>query len=205
MRDYLEELLEGSGALLEELRRAERGLSALSGGERNRETGAEREELGVVSPEAERVDGGKRLVNLLEDVVDAEKRTEKAPEEGRIGGTEPSEGPAEDLGRSGVVPAAVGTAERGLPLAVQLERLDRAAASGGGPAEGGSGGRQALVPLLPGRRTAGARLSGAEVPGGDWSGAGGELPSSGGTDWVEQADRAFRRDSRRYDGGFYLY
>lgn len=205
MRDYLEELLEGSGALLEELRRAERGLSALSGGERNRETGAEREEPGVVSPEAERVDGGKRLVNLLEDVVDAEKRTEKAPEEGRIGGTEPSEGPAEDLGRSRVVPAAVGTVERGLPLAVQLERLDRAAASGGGRAEGGSGGRQALVPLLPGRRTAGARLSGAEVPGGDWSGAGGELPSSGGTDWVEQADRAFRRDSRRYDGGFYLY
>ena len=136
MRDYLEELLEGSGALLEELRRAERGLSALSGGERNRETGAEREEPGVVSPEAERVDGGKRLVNLLEDVVDAEKRTEKDPEEGRIGGTEPSEGPAEDLGRSRVVPAAVGTAERGLPLAVQLERLDRAAASGGGPAEG---------------------------------------------------------------------
>ena len=36
MRDYLEELLEGSGALLEELRRAERGLSALSGGERQR-------------------------------------------------------------------------------------------------------------------------------------------------------------------------
>ena len=53
MRDYLEELLEGSGALLEELRRAERGLSALSGGERNREIGAEREEPGVVSPEAE--------------------------------------------------------------------------------------------------------------------------------------------------------
>lgn len=24
-------------------------------------------------------------------------------------------------------------------------------------------------------------------------------------DWTEQADRAFRRDSRRYDGGFYLY
>ena len=61
MRDYLEELLEGSGALLEELRRAERGLSALSGGERNRETGAEREEPGVVSPEAERVDGGKKM------------------------------------------------------------------------------------------------------------------------------------------------
>ena len=205
MRDYLEELLEGSGALLEELRRAERGLSALPGGERDQETGAEREEPGVVSPKAEGVDGGKKPVNLLENVVDAEKTTEKVPKEGRIGGTEPPERPAEDLGRFGAVPAEVGTAERGLPLAVQLERLDRAVASGGGPAEGGSGGRQALVPLLPGRRTAGARLSGAEVPGGDWSGAGGELPSSGGTDWVEQADRAFRRDSRRYDGGFYLY
>lgn len=31
-------------------------------------------------------------------------------------------------------------------------------------------------------------------------------PSAGeGRDWAEQADRAFRRDSRRYDGGFYLY
>ena len=27
----------------------------------------------------------------------------------------------------------------------------------------------------------------------------------GGRQWVEQADRAFCRDSRRYDGGFYLY
>ena len=25
------------------------------------------------------------------------------------------------------------------------------------------------------------------------------------TRWAEQADRVFRRDSRRYDGGFYLY
>ena len=24
-------------------------------------------------------------------------------------------------------------------------------------------------------------------------------------DWAERADRVFRRDSRRYDGGFYLY
>lgn len=30
-------------------------------------------------------------------------------------------------------------------------------------------------------------------------------PSSEEMRWAEQADRAFRRDSRRYDGGFYLY
>ena len=32
-------------------------------------------------------------------------------------------------------------------------------------------------------------------------------PSGGdeGSRWAEWADRAFRRDSRRYDGGFYLY
>lgn len=29
--------------------------------------------------------------------------------------------------------------------------------------------------------------------------------SGEGIEWAEQADRAFRRDSRRYDGGFYLY
>ena len=34
MRDYLEELLDGTGALLEELRRMERGLSNLTGGDR---------------------------------------------------------------------------------------------------------------------------------------------------------------------------
>lgn len=31
------------------------------------------------------------------------------------------------------------------------------------------------------------------------------VPMSEETRWAEQADRAFRRDSRRYDGGFYLY
>lgn len=30
-------------------------------------------------------------------------------------------------------------------------------------------------------------------------------PAQGEMRWAEQADRAFRRDSRRYDGGFYLY
>lgn len=30
-------------------------------------------------------------------------------------------------------------------------------------------------------------------------------PGLGELEWAERADRAFRRDSRRYDGGFYLY
>ena len=31
------------------------------------------------------------------------------------------------------------------------------------------------------------------------------LAYAGALSWAEQADRVFRRDSRRYDGGFYLY
>ena len=48
-------------------------------------------------------------------------------------------------------------------------------------------------------------------PRGTWTAGGvaGETarPSGGdeGSRWAEWADRAFRRDSRRYDGGFYLY
>lgn len=47
------------------------------------------------------------------------------------------------------------------------------------------------------------------VPGGSWSGLGATAPADpaygGAQSWAEQADRMFRRDSRRYDGGFYLY
>lgn len=48
-------------------------------------------------------------------------------------------------------------------------------------------------------------------PWGTWTAGGGAgetaRPSGGdeGSRWAEWADRAFRRDSRRYDGGFYLY
>lgn len=41
----------------------------------------------------------------------------------------------------------------------------------------------------------------AEGPGEVWRRA----RESDGLDWAERADRAFRRDSRRYDGGFYLF
>lgn len=79
---------------------------------------------------------------------------------------------------------------------------------------------QDMGPVPPGRPAAaevsgGGRTSGA--PSGwlsegavrAWTPAeetGPGLPSaSGEMGWAERADRAFRRDSRRYDGGFYLY
>ena len=104
----------------------------------------------------------------------------------------------------------------GSPLLEQLERLERAAASGAGervPARqaawenrgrmergGGSAGRAGGASPYP---------NGAEPSGERWA-LGRGLPGPGAvpaddTLWAERADRAFRRDSRRYDGGFYLY
>lgn len=84
----------------------------------------------------------------------------------------------------------------------------------------GREGGQDVGPVPPGRPAA-AGVSGGErmpgVPSGwlsdgevrTWTPAeetGPGLPTaSGEMRWAEQADRAFRRDSRRYDGGFYLY
>ncbi len=89
----------------------------------------------------------------------------------------------------------------------------------------GDGGREGFLPPpelegVPARRD-GRRNSGSVPPRGPASGwisggvpeveapGGGPVPSgspaSGEMIWAEQADRAFRRDSRRYDGGFYLY
>ncbi len=95
------------------------------------------------------------------------------------------------------------------PLLDQLARLERAA--------GFSGGAPAPEPPSAPKKDGGYPLSlvkpgapdldpvGAESAG--WAGtAGRPLPPPGGAlSWAEEADRAFRRDSRRYDGGFYLY
>lgn len=71
-------------------------------------------------------------------------------------------------------------------------------------------GRPAAEWVASGERMPGAPsgwLSAGEVRA--WTPAeetGPSAPSaSGEMRWAEQADRAFRRDSRRYDGGFYLY
>ena len=100
------------------------------------------------------------------------------------------------------------------PLLEQVKRLEGAAPSGGSgdrpafgaPLEGSRG--QGGYPLaLPGSVTAAlSGLAGAAPEG--WSSLGApdrRAPAGGEADWAERADRVFRRDSRRYDGGFYLY
>ena len=108
--------------------------------------------------------------------------------------------------------------EKELPLLEQIERLERALAAPG-VAEAGSGAgprsavwsgwdqsRQRVPHGTAGQERApgyAAVLGEQEQWYGldrlEWSGTGGEQV------WAEQADRVFRRDSRRYDGGFYLY
>ena len=93
-----------------------------------------------------------------------------------------------------------------VPLAAQLEELDRAVSmlSAVTPA-GEETGHTTFSPV---RRTRfGPDMTDALAEG--WNtgiGTDGVGPSYGGAqDWAEQADRVFRRDSRRYDGGFSLY
>lgn len=84
----------------------------------------------------------------------------------------------------------------------------------------GRDGGQDAGPVPPGRLAAAGVSGGERMPGAPsgwlsdgevraWTPAeetGPSTPSaSGEMRWAEQADRAFRRDSRRYDGGFYLY
>lgn len=84
----------------------------------------------------------------------------------------------------------------------------------------GRDGGQDMGPVPPGRPAAAGAAGGERTPGAPsrwlsdgevrtWTPAeetGPSTPSaSGEMRWAEQADRAFRRDSRRYDGGFYLY
>lgn len=88
----------------------------------------------------------------------------------------------------------------------QVERLERAAAvSAGDTVFRRQTGAEAGYPVsLPGL--------GTSSPPGAAAGAGpaqraflsGALAADE-TRWAERADRVFRRDSRRYDGGFYLY
>lgn len=96
------------------------------------------------------------------------------------------------------------------PLLTQLERLERATSYG---VESPAGLPPALTvgvehTLSPTKLNVG-HLNPEQTHNALWNmGFGVEsttLPPGGSLNWTEQADRAFRRDSRRYDGGFYLY
>ena len=211
MRDYLEELTPGDGALLEELRKAERRLSGLIGAEGGGEP------LSGEKPDG-RPDGSEDPVSALNDALEARRAPEK--EIGREGrreretrtGQSGAAADREEDGTDSPQPLSrsyEGTGEnRGrretAPLAARLERLDRAVSS---PArtDGRNGTETSGGRTDPLRRAALPGLDAGEPEQARRSGPGGLSAPGEGTDWSDQADQAFRRDSRRYDGGFYLY
>lgn len=185
MTDYLTQLLRPEEDALERaIRRAE---NALAGGSA-KEAEAEEEpspgkETARAEPETERLD------------------TDRSPK-GKAG---LPQGLPREFAREAMNTALRGGTEEGFspefaqseaqPLAGALQRADRSAAQAGALTRGASairptGDRTAVEDLA---RTAMGRAQRGR------DGTGGEL------DTAQQVDRAFRRDSRRYDGGFFLY
>ncbi len=224
LTDYLEEALDRAGRLLEQVRLAERELSGP--GTENGEKGAP--DWGSGPPAAgtagemedrTAVDRIENIVNSDINIVDntgitprleinGEKRTVNPETEN---GEKPApQGIFSKLGKEADLSALILQAEGGdkgedqPALAVQLERLDRTA-----PVTGGGSERRDVHP---------ASLSGLQLAAyPQMAGGAGERPdvsdghpaafalSGGEAGWAERTDRVFRRDSRRYDGGFYLY
>lgn len=195
MTDYLEQPEEQENALLEQTKRLEQALSALPFRE---ETGAHAE----------------GALDWFEDRENSEEIPaweRKRQSERLLAGTA-GEGETSLF----QTPAQGQRKQAELPLLAQLRQLDRALDGPGEVTETGTAGHD----LHSAKQAAG--WSRAE-PGAirrpfnqdsflpqngreEFPSSGREpLQSSGDLTWAEQADRAFRRDSRRYDGGFYLY
>lgn len=223
MTDFLElTWTDQEEVLLEQIRRLERALARLTaaGGEAE---GAQTAEArpGRTGRFSRREDPGERarLAELGEQewresgqilAPDGRRRRSFGAHPGQSGADAPEAEHPGDKGRSEREP---------LPLEAQLSRLDAAVRLNGGAlweaaSLGGAlrqpgrtlGGRAGFAPAMeqtvPGE---------GEEPGWGRAAAGGPPYGRGGpgaweeTRWAEQADRVFRRDSRRYDGGFYLY
>ena len=185
MTDYLEKLLQGSGEVLEEARR--------------------------------------RLEELLSPLPSTaltqnqEERNAAPPQSGRRSGSAPAFQAGEMLalelplpGNEGASPTAaertVAEEAPGLPLLGEVQALETRRAGVGAGLPGGTRDRRAWADLsgLGSRNVSGSGP--LSMP----AGLGGQLPGGGtvqsaGQSWAEEVDRTFRRDSRRYDGGFFLY
>ncbi len=234
MTDYLEPLTEDNvDALLEEARRLSAALSGLGPGlelelEESFPARAGREaargEGGMPSPalpgEGTELKADGSVYRAAEEVLGTDVSVSTREEDCRAANNLPETVGPQRPGRTAAPwrdwPDGE---ERPSALLTQLERLDRAAAL---PLEGGSASRpqsgESGNPRSGGRRTAMPGVEAPSVPGwpevepgqlGAW-GSGPvperDAPLPGGEiRWAERADRAFRRDSRRYDGGFYLY
>ena len=209
MTDYLQELLDNAAALMEQVRRLERSGSGRAA-EEGEETASPSLYPARALPERQRGASGPEEPDVLragrgpaeDGGVRAVPRGGKAGEAvSRSGAAEQEqEWPPE---RTSALPEE--EPEGASSLLEQVLLLERAApVSAGTIPEGRStGGQSARAP------------SAARAGYPDASGAPGTAPAAGiglefslpggGPDWAEQADRVFRRDSRRYDGGFYLY
>lgn len=206
MVDYLEGLWTHTDALLEQLRRMEGDLAGLNGGDSR--GGADfREEAGNVSPGGSLAYNQKGLVYHIENMVDESELPKNDPAEPEIGTVNPVSGSGDDseLVRQpgeGLEPGETQREGRA-PLADQLDQMDRAVQASAGETRIRRGDELAEVSAPAGRRAAHPNIQTPDIPETDRTGirdSYGPAP-----DWVEQADRAFRRDSRRYDGSFYLY
>lgn len=190
MTDYLEEELERARALLEEVRRLERSVPGRAVAEKDAED--------------PRRDG---------EAPEMAGASEKERDAGSGAG---GPGQAE---RGAAAGAGAETERRSLPILEELNRLERAASAwnvlrterrGSGEAGTERGGVRGGYPWAlsgPGRDGLLSGGAGGESRDWGWNGvpARGTAPAVDEARWAEWADRAFRRDSRRYDGGFYLY
>ena len=196
MTDYLEQPEEQENALLEQAKRLEQALSALAFRE---ETEADAE-------------------GALDWFEDRENRGESSAWE-RQGLDETLLAAAAGKGEPSRAQSwAQGQKEQAeLPLLAQLRQMDRALDGPGEMAEAGTkehglrsakqaAGWSQTEPGTARRLFHQERVLPQTGQGGYSNSSGREhLQSSGNLTWAEQTDRAFRRDSRRYDGGFYLY
>lgn len=229
MTDYLEESLDHASQLLEQVRKLERELPGLepenggagegSGADILRTKDVSRIDLAVYNtaknvdqdiisvddrgnfPEIE-VENPKNIVNRMGNIgeeLELLRQTAVSP------AGEPAS--RTDIRRE----TKDGPEREEEALAAQLERLDRASVIPAGKARGvrdEPGGRESYPVSLSRPQGAAATFPAAGMAKEAWPTAGpeqGRASSGGETGWAEQADRAFRRDSRRYDGGFYLY
>lgn len=216
MPDYLEELLGGAEDLLEQVKRLERGLSGLTPERRE----AAPEETALASGETDDPEERRRWAVLSEAVWEEReaggRRYDPASRQNPVRTQEEEPAPRrrsreEEIALPPERPEAEEERfrmEGFSPLLAQLERLERAALplSLGGAGAGRGTGPALDLGVPPRAGTALAGKAGAAEEG--WGGGGPDryaAPVEEELRWAERADRAFRRDSRRYDGGFYLY
>lgn len=205
MVDYLEESLERAEALLEEVRRLEGGLSALKAERKGEATPSGAEEEGGQAEAGREGGAGTEQAgagSLLEGVSD--------PLPGRSGAVGELKLPGRILTPPEERESQAGGLERpGTPaLLRQMKQLERAAAVSAGDMSpnrrAGTESPGSYPVSLPGPRAAALPGVTAGAGLGQSAALSGAL-SADEARWAERADRVFRRDSRRYDGGFYLY